>query len=55
MENQGPVKVHTENIPKHIRIGSGQVFLEAFLKYESQHEGKEENEEEHNQNLCGAL
>lgn len=56
MENQNVLKVHTENIPPHIRESIGRAFLEAYLDFKNQNKkGKEEHGKERNENICGAL
>lgn len=39
-----PFRVHTENIPDSVRYNIGKAFFEAYLKYEAEKKGKEENE-----------
>ena len=37
-------RVHTENIPDSVRYNIGKAFFEAYLRYEAEKKGKEENE-----------
>lgn len=57
MENQNALKVHTENIPPHVKESIGKAFLEAYLDFKNNQnqKGKEENGKELNNNICGAL
>lgn len=56
MENQNALKVHTENIPSHVKEIIGKAFLEAYLDFKNQNKkGKEEHGKERNKNIFGAL